>query len=77
MCLVFFTAPATQDVPSAAWCELSRQLVPVDQRSTCGGFQADNGLEALEHLARFQNEDARPVVYSCGCGGAVRQWTNW
>ena len=69
--------PATQDVPSAAWCELSRQLVRVDQRSTCGGFQADNGLEALEHLARLQNEDARPVVYSCGCGGAVRQWTNW
>ena len=26
MCLVFFTAPATKDLPSAAWCELSRQL---------------------------------------------------
>ena len=28
MCSVFFSAPATQDVPSAAWCEISRLLVP-------------------------------------------------
>ena len=27
MCLLFFTALATQDVPSAVWCELSRHLV--------------------------------------------------
>ena len=27
MCSVFFSAPATQDVPSAEWCEISRLLV--------------------------------------------------